>query len=162
EAEAEAAAAAEAEAEAAAAAEAEAAAAAEAEKQAEPPPPSFVPEEDDGPEEPMIAGKPATGKGLMIAGGVVAGVGLGLTITFSLITRKCSYDGPLQCRLQNQDNFLIPLGAATLLTGSMLLGVGAGYHVRYKRWKRLSGEKKTALVPTTMNRGAGLAWVGRF
>lgn len=163
EAEAEAEAAAAAEAEAAAAAEAEAAAAAEAEKEkeAEPPPPSFMPDEDDGPEEPRIAGKSATGKGLMIAGGVVAGVGLGLTITFSLITRNCSIEGPLQCGLQNQDTFLIPMGAATLLAGTMVLGVGVGYHIRYKRWKRLS-ENKTALLPTTLPRGAGLAWVGRF
>ena len=161
-AEAEAAAAAEAEAAAAAEAEAEAAAAAEAEA-AEPPPPSFIPEEDDKPEEPRIAGKPATGKGLIIAGSVVAGVGAAMTLTFSLITRKCSYDGPLQCRLENQDRFLIPMGAATLLTGTMLLGVGIGYHVNYKRWERWSPqEKKTVIVPTTLPGGGGLAWVGRF
>jgi len=126
--------------------------------------PSYLPEEDDRPPEPRIANKPATGKGLMIAGGTVAGVGLGLTIAFSLMTRKCSIDGPLQCRLQNQDNFLIPAGAATLLTGTMLLGVGVGYFLRYKRWERWSPEdaKKTALVPTATRTSAGLALVGRF
>lgn len=141
---------------AAAAAEAEAKAKAEAEAT-----PSFL--EDDRPPEPRIANKPAKGKGLMIAGGTVAGVGLGTTIAFTLITRNCSYDGPLQCRLQNQDNFLIPMGAAALLTGVMLLGVGVGYHVRYKRWEKWSPEeKKTAVVPTATRNSAGLAVVGRF
>lgn len=122
--------------------------------------------EDARPPEPRIANKPATGKGLMIAGGTVAGVGLGLTIAFSLMTRKCSIDGPLQCGLQNQDNFLIPMGAATLLTGTMLLGVGVGYYLRYKRWERWTPEegtgKRTAFVPTASRNGAGLALVGRF
>lgn len=129
--------------------------------------PSFLDEEGDGrPPEPRIANKPAKGKGLMIAGGTVAGVGAGLTIAFSLMTRNCSFDGPLQCRLQNQDDFLIPLGAATLLTGTMILAVGIGYHVRYKKWETWSPEddKKVSLipVPTAMRRGAGLAWGGRF
>jgi hypothetical protein len=120
--------------------------------------------EDARPPEPRIGNKPAKGKGLMIAGGTVAGVGLGLTIAFTLMTRNCSFDGPLQCSLQNQDDFLIPAGAATLLTGTMLLGVGVGYHFKYKRWERWSPEdmKKTALVPTATRHGGGLAWVGRF
>lgn len=122
--------------------------------------------EDARPPEPRIANKPATGKGLMIAGGTVAGVGLGLTIAFSLMTRNCSIDGPLQCGLKNQDNFLIPMGAATLLTGTMLLGVGVGYYLRYKRWERWTPEngtgKRTAFVPTASRNGAGLAVVGRF
>lgn len=120
--------------------------------------------EDARPPEPRIGNKPAKGKGLMIAGGTVAGVGLGLTIAFSLMTRNCSIDGPLQCRLQNQDDFLIPMGAAALLTGTMLLGVGVGYHLRYKRWERWTPEegKRTAVVPTATRNSAGLAVVGRF
>ena len=99
----------------------------------------------------------------MIAGGTVAGVGLGMTIAFSLMTRNCSISGPLQCRLQNQDDFLIPMSAATLITGTMVLAVGVGYHLRYKRWKRNSmGDAKTALVPAPMRGGGGLAWAGRF
>jgi hypothetical protein len=103
----------------------------------------------------------------MIAGGTVAGVGAGLTIAFTLMTRNCSIDGPLQCRLQNQDDFLIPMAAATLLTGTMLLGVGVGYALRYKRWERWTPEngartKKTAFVPTATRTSAGLALVGRF
>jgi len=129
---------------------------------AEPPPPVYDPD-NEKPDEPLVAGRPATGKGLMIAGGTVAGVGLAMTITFALITRRCSYDGPLQCRLQNQDRFLIPMGAATLLTGAMLLGVGVGYAVRYKRWQNWSPqEKQTVVVPTTVRGGGGLAVVGRF
>ncbi len=159
---AEAEAAAAAEAEAAAAAEAEAAAAAEAEAEAaKTPEPSFIPDVDEDPE-PRIANRPATGKGLMIAGGTVAGVGVAMTITFSLMTRNCSFDGPLQCRLQNQDDFLIPMSAATLITGSMVLAVGIGYNIRYKRWKRNSGDATTAFVPAPMRNGGGLAWVGRF
>jgi hypothetical protein len=143
---------------------AEAKAKAKAKADAKPPTPSYLPEEDDRPPEPRIANKPAKGKGLMIAGGTVAGVGLGLTIAFSLMTRKCSFDGPLQCSLQDQDDFLIPVGAATLLAGTMVLGVGVGYYLRYKRWERWSPDedKKTALVPTAGRNGAGLAWVGRF
>jgi hypothetical protein len=120
--------------------------------------------EDERPPEPRIGDKPAKGKGLMIAGGTVAGVGLGLTIAFSLMTRNCSIDGPLQCRLQNQDDFLIPMGAAALLTGTMLLGVGVGYHLRYKRWERWTPEegKRAAVVPTATRTSAGLAVVGRF
>jgi hypothetical protein len=144
--------------------EADAKAKAEAEAAAKPTTPSFIPDADDRPPEPRIANKPAKGKGLMIAGGTIAGVGLGLTIAFSLMTRKCSFDGPLQCSLQNQDDLLIPMGAATLLAGTMVLGVGVGYFFRYKRWERWSPEddKKTALVPTADRNGAGLAWVGRF
>ncbi|MCA9649674.1 MAG: hypothetical protein KC501_07185 [Myxococcales bacterium] len=152
------------EAEAAAAAEAEAAAAAEAE--AAKSDSSYLPEEDDRPPEPRIANKPAKGKGMMIAGGSAAGAGLAMTITFGLMTRHCSIDGPLQCRLQNQDDFLIPMGVATLLTGTMLLAVGVGYHLRYKKWERWTpeGDKKTALIPTpaAFRGGGGLVWSGRF
>jgi hypothetical protein len=120
--------------------------------------------EDERPPEPRIGKKPAKGKGLMIAGGTLAGVGLGLTVAFTLMTRNCSFDGPLQCRLQNQDDFLIPMGAAALLTGVMVLGVGVGYHIRYKRWERWTPEngKRTAFVPTASRNGGGLAVVGRF
>jgi hypothetical protein len=131
----------------------------------------------DRPEEPRVGGKPRKGKGLMIAGGTVLGVGIGATVAFSLMTLNCSYDGPLQCKLKDQDQLLIPLGAATALLGAMLLAVGVGYHVQYKRWeawkpgdnekKAKKGRKgrernKTALVPASFRGGGGLVWTGRF
>lgn len=127
----------------------------------------------DRPEEPRVAGKPRTGKGLMIAGGTVLGVGIAATITFGLMTRHCSYDGPLSCKLKDQDQLLIPLGAAATLAGAMLLAVGIGYHVHYKKWerwkpgdnekkKRRGRGSKTAFVPSVMPGGGGMVWAGRF
>lgn len=144
---------------------------------AEPPPPTPVEPEIDRPDEPMINGKPRTGKGLMISGGVVLGVGIGTTIAFSLMTRGCKIDGPLQCRLQDQDAFLIPLGASTTLLGAMLLSVGVGYHLHYKRWQQWTPEQEKAkqnrrrgkrnkatavFSPTFLPGGAGLGATGRF
>lgn len=142
-------------------------------------PPPVVPPDPyaDRPEEPRVGGKPRKGKGLMIAGGTVLGVGVAATITFALMTENCSYDGPLQCKLQDQGQLLIPLGAATTLLGAMLLGVGIGYHVQYKKWeawkpgdnekKKKKGRKgrdrsKTALVPSMFRGGGGVVWSGRF
>jgi hypothetical protein len=126
----------------------------------------------DRPEEPRVAGKPRTGKGLMIAGGTVLGVGLAATITFGLMTRHCSYDGPLSCKLKDQDQLLIPLGAAATLAGAMLLAVGIGYHVHYKKWERWKpgdnekkkrrARSKTAFAPGMLPGGGGLVWVGKF
>ena len=48
----------------------------------------------------------------------------------------------------------------------MLLAVGVGYHLRYKKWERWTpeGDKKTALIPTpaAFRGGGGLVWSGRF
>ncbi|HET6585915.1 MAG TPA: hypothetical protein VFG69_20805 [Nannocystaceae bacterium] len=141
-----------------------------------PPEPTAPDPYADRPEEPRVGGKPRKGKGLMIAGGSVLGVGIAATITFSLMTRRCHYDGPLQCKLQDQDALLIPLGSAAALLGAMLLAVGIGYHVQYKKWeawkpgdneKKKKGRKgrersKTALVPGLFRGGAGVVWGGKF
>jgi hypothetical protein len=152
-----------------AAAEGEEAAAEGEEATTEPPPPELAVNPEDGrPDEPRIAGKPRTGKGLMIAGGVVLGAGIAATVTFSMITVGCSLDGPLQCKHEDQDDFLIPLGAATTLLGAIILGVGVGYHLNYRKWQNWKPgqdkKRKTAgmFVPTASRSGAGLGYVGRF
>lgn len=143
---------------------------------AQPPAPEeYVPNpEDERPEEPRIAGKPRKGKGLMIAGGTVLGAGIVSTIVFGLVSRHCSYDGPLQCRHQNDQEFMIPLGTSVTLLGAMMLAVGVGYHFHYKKWERWTPGQddkkknrrtrrgKTALVPALGPGSAGLSWSGRF
>ena len=129
-------------------------------------------DEDLPPEEPKVANRPAKGIGLMAAGGSTLGVGLAWTIGFGLATRNCSLDGPLQCKLENQDEFLIPAGVAMMTLGTILLGVGIGWHIRYKRWqawkpgqedKKKKGRGKTArIAPAMFGRGGGLVMGGRF
>lgn len=148
----------------------------------EPPPPEPTPQVEqpdpmaDKPEEPTIGGKPRKGIGLMIAGGAVLLGGITSTITFAMVTENCSREGPLACKHQNQGQFLIPLGAAISLLGVMLLSVGVGYHLHYRKWQRWTpadGEKAkrrerrrgaTASLPspTLMHQGGGLSVSGRF
>jgi hypothetical protein len=127
--------------------------------------------EDLRPEEPKVGKRPAKGIGLMAAGGATLGAGLAWTIGFGLATRNCSYDGPLQCKLEDQDTLLIPMGVAMMTLGTILLGVGLGWHFRYKRWESWrpgqdDGKKRrrasTALAPATLRGGGGLVWTGRF
>lgn len=157
------------------------------EKPVEPPPPTPPDPMADRPEEPRIAGKPRKGVGMMIAGGATLGAGLAATITFGMVTQHCKYSGPLQCKYQDQDKFLIPMGAAVTLLGAILLGVGAGYYGAYKKWEHWTPEvaarekaklekrnaranrrgrkgNKTAMIPspTMIRGGAGFSLVGRF
>ncbi|MBC8073165.1 MAG: hypothetical protein IAG13_32885, partial [Deltaproteobacteria bacterium] len=111
------------------------------------------------------------------------GAGIAATITFALITQRCRYDGPLECRYRDQEDFLIPLGAATTLLGAILLGVGAGYYSAYRKWERWTPEvaarekakqdaknargkrgrkSKTAFAPSMLRGGAGFVLTGRF
>jgi hypothetical protein len=126
------------------------------------------PEEPEGPERPPeptygAKGKPAKGTGMVIAGGVLLGVGVAGTITAALITRNCSYDGPLKCKYEKQDRFLIPLGAAGALMGAILLSVGLGFRARYKKWENWSPSDKTAtLAPVAFPGGGGVTYGGRF
>jgi hypothetical protein len=145
----------------------------------EPPPPAIEAPDpmDDRPVEPTVNGKPRKGIGLMIAGGATLLGGITSTIVFDQVTLRCSLDGPLQCRHQNQAQFLIPLGAAITLLGAMLLAVGVGYHLQYRKWERWTpaeaekkkrrgrrGRTKTAALPspTLMHGGGGLSLTGRF
>ncbi len=149
----------------------------------EPPPPDPVPVDPmaDRPPEPQIGGKSRKGVGLMIAGGSVFGVGLAASISFGLITRHCDYSGPLQCKYQEQEDFLIPMGAAVTLLGAMLLGVGTGYYLGYKKWQRWTpavaaaekakqekrnrkgrSKNKTAFAPAMIPGGGAMVVGGRF
>lgn len=117
------------------------------------------------PEEPTIGGRPAKGTGLMIAGGSLMLLGTAGLVTVGLITQNCSFDGPLKCKYQNQGAFLIPMMAAPTLLGAILLAVGGGYRVRYKKWERWTPaqDKKSAMVlPVASRQGGGVAVVGRF
>ena len=117
------------------------------------------PSDDRGPP-PSFGDKPATGKGLMIAGGVTIGVGVAFLATSVAITR-CDPDRP-DCRFGDQDEFLIPTAATGTAVGILLLTAGLINRRRYKRWEK--GElKTTAFAPTYMpGGGVGLGAVGRF
>ena len=86
------------------------------------------------------------------------------------MTRGCSLDGPLQCRYETQDEFLIPAGGAVILTGTILLAVGVGYHFHYKKWKAWTPEadkkkrrRRAAIpMPALVKGGGALGWSGRF
>jgi hypothetical protein len=115
------------------------------------------------PDEPQIGGRSSKGTGLMVAGGLMLGLGAAALITVSMITRKCSIDGPLQCKYETQDEFLIPLTAAPTLLGAILVAVGAGYRVRWNKWDKWSPDKASATFAPVFNPdGAGVAVSGRF
>ncbi len=98
---------------------------------------------------------------MLITGGIVTGLGAAFIATSVLITR-CDYDSSLRCRYGNQRDFLVPTAVATTGLGLLLVGVGVGNHIRYKRWENWTPEK-TAVVPTFVpGGGGGLAWVGSF
>lgn len=139
----------------------------------EPEPPAALPEPEGPkkPDEPTVAGKPATGKGLLIAGGTILGVGVGVTIASVLLTRCPDLSNTVGCKYNEQRDFLIPVSASVLTTGVLVLAVGIGFKIRHNRWKKWSPEgdgkrgkkvKETALVPTFVAGGAGLGYVGRF
>jgi hypothetical protein len=141
----------------------------EPEPEPEPAPEEVAPpEQPEGPQRPPeptygAKGRPAKGTGMIIAGGALLGLGIAGTITTALVTLNCSYDGPLKCKYQNQDRFLIPLTAAGALMGAILLAVGVGFRVRYKRWESWSPtDKRTALVPVAFPGGGGLTYGTRF
>jgi hypothetical protein len=96
----------------------------------------------------------------MITGGTVTGLGAAFIITSVLIT-TCDFESALACKLNDQRDFLVPLAVATTGLGLMLIGVGVGNHVKYKRWKNWTPEQ-TAVVPTMVPGGGGMAWVGKF
>lgn len=98
------------------------------------------------PPEPRIAGRPRTGKGMMIAGGATLGVGVVLAAVFGGVTQGCRDDGPLQCRAREQDTVLLPLGLTFAAAGVMLLAVGGAYLGRYRRWQRAAS---LAVVPAS-------------
>ena len=100
------------------------------------------------------------GKGMLIAGGVTAGLGTAFIITSVLITR-CDFDSALSCRYGDQRDFLVPTAVAATALGGLLIGVGFALRSRYKKWERWTPEK-AALVPTFSPEGGGVALVGKF
>ncbi len=133
------------------------------------PAPVIAPEpvDSDRPKEPTLAGKPAKGKGMLIAGAVLFGGGVAATVASVLLTRCPTPAKTAGCKYQAQRTFAVPVAASGTLAGALLLGVGLGYHIRYKKWQNWKpGNKKvikeSALVPTLSPGGAGLGYVGRF
>jgi hypothetical protein len=103
---------------------------------------------------------PMNGKGMLITGGIVTGLGAAFIVTSVLIT-SCDFDSALSCKFGDQRDFLIPVAVTATGLGLLLLGVGVGNHVKYKRWERWAPE--TAVVPTMVpGGGGGVAVVGRF
>jgi hypothetical protein len=103
---------------------------------------------------------PMTGKGMLIAGGLTTGLGAAFIVTSLLITR-CDFDSALSCKFGDQRDFLVPTAVATTGLGLLLIGVGVGNRIKYKRWEKWTPE--TAVLPSMMpGNGGGVAWVGRF
>jgi hypothetical protein len=115
----------------------------------------------------MIAGKSAKGKGMMIAGGVLLAGGIAGTIASIFLTSCPEPANTVGCKYEPHRTLAVPIAASGALVGGLLLAVGVGYGVRYKRWQRWKPEdekviKQSALVPTMTPGGAGLGYVGRF
>jgi len=139
----------------------------EPEPVAEVAPAPVVPEGPERPPEPMIAGKPAKGKGMMIAGSALFVGGIAGTIATIFLTRCPEPANTTGCKYAEHRTLAVPIAASGTLAGALLLAVGVGYGVRYKRWLKWKPEdekviKQSALVPTMTPGGAGLGYVGRF
>ena len=141
----------------------------------EPPPPEVVappapPPEPIGPErppEPTVAnGKyKAKGTGLMIAGGSLLGLGIAGLLTSYFLTRCDELENSFSCRNKQNSTFAVPATGAAALLGAVLLAVGVGYHVRYKKWqnwKPSATPANTAVYPTLLRGGAGLGYSLKF
>jgi hypothetical protein len=133
-------------------------------------PPPVVPEGPERPAEPTLGnGKyKAKGTGLMIAGGTLFGVGIAGVITTYFLTRcpDTDLENNFACKNRDHNTFAVPATVSLALLGAVLLLVGAGYNVRYKRWERWTPEaaakKKTAITPTFLRGGAGVSYTVKF
>jgi len=122
------------------------------------------------PLEPMIGGKPRTGKGLLIAGGATLAFGIGTGIGFGLMTRGCDLEGPLQCKYQSQDTLLIPMSVFVIGLGVMLLSVGGAYYAHYRKWEQWTPpgqaasrrRRHFAVAPSWTARGGALVLHATF
>lgn len=128
-----------------------------------PPPEPLGPER---PPEPRVAnGKyAAKGTGLMIAGGALLGLGAAGVISSVLLTRCNAPEDSFACKNQQHNTFAVPATAAATLLGAVLLFVGVGYRLRYKRWEAWKPENapKTAVYPTFIRGGAGVGYSLKF
>ncbi len=118
------------------------------------------------PPEPTVAnGKyKAKGTGLMIAGGALLGLGLAGVVTSYFLTKCPEPADSFACKNQQHNTFAVPATGAAALLGAVLLAVGVGYRVRYKKWERWTPDSapKTALYPTMLRGGAGVGYSVRF
>jgi hypothetical protein len=141
----------------------------------EPPPPEVTtppapPPEPVGPErppEPTVAnGKyKAKGTGLMIAGGTLFGLGVIGVVTSYFLTKCDEPANSFACKNKQNNTFSVPATAAAALLGAVLLSVGIGYRVRYKKWENWKPENnppKTAVYPTLLRGGAGVGYTLNF
>jgi len=135
------------------------------EEEAAPPPPP-EPQGPERPPEPTVAnGKyKAKGNGLMISGGVLLGLGAAGLISSILLTRCDEPANTFSCKNKQHNTFAVPATAAATLLGAVLLFVGVGYRLRYKRWENWKPEDapKTAVYPTMLRGGAGVGYSLRF
>lgn len=119
-----------------------------------------VPEGPERPPEPTLGnGKyKAKGTGLMIAGGVLLGLGVAGVITTYFLTR-CpdeELDKSFACRNRQHNTFAVPATGAAAVLGAVLLAVGVTYRVRYKRWENWDPKgAKTAIRPAFSAGGIG-------
>lgn len=132
----------------------------------EAPAPPPVPLGPERPPEPTVAnGKyKAKGTGLMIAGGVLLGLGVAGVATSFVLTRCPEPADSFACKNQQHNTFAVPATGAAALLGAVLLAVGVGYRVRYKKWERWTPgtATKTALYPTMLRGGAGVGYTVKF
>lgn len=133
----------------------------------EPPAPPPAPVGPERPPEPTVAnGKyKAKGTGLMIAGGSLLGLGVIGLVTSYFLTRCDDIDNSFACKNKQNSTFAVPATGAAALLGAVLLAVGVGYRVRYKKWenwKPSANPQKTALYPTLLRGGAGVGYTLKF
>jgi hypothetical protein len=100
---------------------------------------------------------------MMIAGGTLLGVGLAGVISTYFLTRCDEPENSFQCRNKAHNTFAVPATGALTLLGTVLLLVGVGYHVRYKKWERWTPKNaKAALTPTMLRGGGGVSYTLNF
>jgi hypothetical protein len=85
-------------------------------------------------------------------------------LTSILLTRCDEPADSFACKNQQHNTFAVPATAARHLLGAVLLFVGVGYRVRYKRWENWTPESapKTAVYPTMLRGGAGVGYTVKF
>lgn len=119
----------------------------------------------EGPErplEPQIGGKPAKGKGMMIAGGTLLGLGAAGLATSIVFTQCKELTSSFGCENREQRRFVVPISASVVTLGALLLTFGVVNHVKYRRWEKWTPGKEAALAPVLYTDGAGISYAARF
>ena len=101
----------------------------------------------------------------MIAGGSLFGLGLIGVVTSYFLTKCDEPANSFACKNKQNNTFSVPATAAAALLGAVLLSVGIGYRVRYKKWenwKPTNTPPKTAVYPTLLRGGAGIGYTLNF